>query len=305
MNTGDILIQAWKTIWKHKVLWIFGIFAGCGTSSFGSANGSVNYSVESPSQVNNFFSNLDPSLVALLIGLAILVTLIIIIFAIFLSTLGKIGLIRGTFQSYKGADRLTFGELFNGSMPYFWRVFGLVLLIGLLTFVAIFGLIILGVVGTIFTLGIGLLCFIPLLCLLIPATWLLTVFTQQAIIAIVLENLGTKDGLQRGWDVFKTNFGDMLIVGIILFLIYMAIAFILIVPLVAITLPLLPLILSGTSEALRTSLILIGISVICYLPIFVIFNGILQAYITSAWTLNYTRYLPTQSDINEPIPSPI
>jgi uncharacterized membrane protein YgcG len=29
-NFGEVLTRAWQIIWKHKVLWIFGILAGCG-----------------------------------------------------------------------------------------------------------------------------------------------------------------------------------------------------------------------------------------------------------------------------------
>ena len=37
MDFGEVLSSAWKIIWKHKVLWIFGILVSCG-----SANGSTN-----------------------------------------------------------------------------------------------------------------------------------------------------------------------------------------------------------------------------------------------------------------------
>src|SRR5450759_4219284 len=35
IDLGEILSKAWRIIWKFKVLWIFGILAGCG-----GANGS-------------------------------------------------------------------------------------------------------------------------------------------------------------------------------------------------------------------------------------------------------------------------
>ncbi len=28
-NFGEVLSRAWQIIWKHKVLWIFGILASC------------------------------------------------------------------------------------------------------------------------------------------------------------------------------------------------------------------------------------------------------------------------------------
>ncbi len=53
------------------------------------------------------------------------------IIAIFLGTIGKIGLIRGAWQVEGGAENLIFGQLFSESTPYFWRMFGLSLIVGL------------------------------------------------------------------------------------------------------------------------------------------------------------------------------
>src|SRR6185503_13824262 len=38
-NFGEVLTRAWQIIWKHKVLWIFGIFAGCGRGGGGGGGG--------------------------------------------------------------------------------------------------------------------------------------------------------------------------------------------------------------------------------------------------------------------------
>jgi len=42
MDYGEVLSKAWQITWKYKVLWIFGILAGCG-GQFG--NNSFNYSL--------------------------------------------------------------------------------------------------------------------------------------------------------------------------------------------------------------------------------------------------------------------
>ena len=38
-NFGEVLTRAWQIIWKHKVLWIFGILASCSRGNGGSGNG--------------------------------------------------------------------------------------------------------------------------------------------------------------------------------------------------------------------------------------------------------------------------
>ena len=97
-------------------------------------------------------------------GLTVLVMIVLIVLAVFLGTIGRIGLIRGTYQAEQGAESLVFGELFSGSMPYFWRVFGLSFLVGLAFLLVMLPLITFGVL----TAGIGFACLLPLFCLLVP-----------------------------------------------------------------------------------------------------------------------------------------
>jgi hypothetical protein len=52
-----------------------------------------------------------------------------------LGTFGRTGLVRGTWLADEGADRLNFGQLWNESRPYFWRVLGLTLLLMVLGWV--------------------------------------------------------------------------------------------------------------------------------------------------------------------------
>ena len=40
MDIGEVLSRAWQIIWKHKVLWIFGILAGCASGGGGGNPGS-------------------------------------------------------------------------------------------------------------------------------------------------------------------------------------------------------------------------------------------------------------------------
>ena len=301
MNIGDVLSQAWKTIWKHKVLWIFGLFAACGTASTSSGNGTVTYQTDVPIEIERYFADIDPGLLALYIGLAILVGLIVLVLVVFFSTVGRVALIRGTQQVHDGAARLTFGELFNGSTPYFWRVFGLTLLIFLLAFVAVIGLIVLGAIGSVVTLGIGLICFLPFLCLLVPILWALNVFVQQSIIAIVLEDLGVMEGLQRGWEIFKQHIGPMLGLGVILLLITILASVVIALPFVITAAPLITGAVYGTTEALRTGFIVTLVAFLCFLPFFLVLNGILRSYTEAAWTLNFLRL--TRAPRMEPLPA--
>ena len=302
MDIGSVLSRAWQIIWKNKVLWIFGILAGCGSANYGSSN--FRYSVERrdmpiPPQIERFFDQIPDWQIALLIGVFILVVLLIVVVAIFLGTIGRVGLIRGTMQADQGAARLEFGELFNGSLPYFWRVFLLNLLVGLA-----FAVVIILTVITLAITIVGLICLIPLICLLVPIGWLVNIITEQASIAIVVENLGILDGLRRGWDVVRNNLGTIIVMGLILVLgVGLIGGFIIGLPFVAILLPALLGAFAGTETTLRGGLLVAGLCLVAYLPVLLLLNGILRGYIESAWTLTFLR-LTSRPAALEPIPAP-
>ena len=133
-NFGEILTRAWQIVWKNRVLWIFGILASCGRggssfngSSSGRGDGGFGTPSDFPPQMRQLMQTIQENLTAF-IAITVALVCIIWIVTIFLSTIGKIGLIRGTSQVDGGAESLIFGQLFSESTPYFWRMFGLCLI---------------------------------------------------------------------------------------------------------------------------------------------------------------------------------
>lgn len=316
MDFGEVLSKAWQIIWKHKVLWIFGILAGCSSSSGGGGGGNLRYSVresELPPNIQNFFRQFEQIpdwQIATGVAILILIVLVLVVLAVFLSTMGKIGLIRGTRQVERGADRLEFGELFSGSLPYFWRVFLLNVVVGLAIAFGIGVLTVLGVLGTIATLGVFLICLIPLICLLAPFLWLVSVFVEQANIAIVTEELGVIDGLKRGWQVFRDNLGTMIVMGLVLFLgVGLIGGFIIALPVVLIIIPAAIGVIAESGVAAGEGLLISGLCLVAYLPVWLILNGILTGYIESAWTLTFLRLTakpvgPERAVLEPSVPEP-
>lgn len=294
MNYGEVLSRAWQIIWKHKALWLFGILAGCGNASGGSGNISYSFNnQDAPPAMQNFFQGferLPDWQIAGLVGIVVVVTLVLVLLAIFLTTMGRIGIIHGTHQADEGASRLTFGNVFRGSLPYFWRVFLLNLLAGVVVIAIVFVGVIVVMAGTVLTLGLGLICLIPLLCLIVPLSWLLFVLIEQANIAIVVENKGVIDGWRRGWQVFKDNLGTMIVMGLILYVGVALIGGLIIgIPVMLIIFPALLAGLLGGENAFGSGLLVAGLCFVLYLPVLILLNGILTGYIESAWTLTYLR----------------
>ncbi len=294
MDFGYVLKRAGEIIWKFKILWIFGILAGCGQAGgSGGSNSGYRFSGQNNTvtpQIQNFFNQLNPGIITLLIIVGVLIIIALVVLAILLGTVGRVGLIRGTLKAEQGANKLTFSELWREGLAYFWRVFGLNLLIGLLILFAalIFG--VLSVVLSIGTLGIFLICLIPLLCLLVPAAWLLGIIIEQANVALVVENLDIIQAIKRGWQVFIDHIGSMIVMGLILIIGVSVIGGLIIgLPLLAIAAPAALGVATGVYESARNGIILSVVLFLVYLPFLLVFSGILRAYTESAWTLTYMR----------------
>lgn len=300
-NFGEVLTRAWQIIWKHKVLWIFGILAGCGRGGGGgSGGGQIRGSGDQPfPQLEQFFQQIsqwienNPWIVAVFI----LLVIVLVIVSIFLGTIGRISLIRGTYQADGGTERLNFGELFSESMPYFWRVFGLSLLIFLIALFVFIPLALGGALFSVVTAGIGAICLLPLICLLIPLLWAFSVVIEQANVAIVLENLSIGDGFRKGWEVVRANVGPILVLTLIIFIGSGVLGFFIAIPLIAAVAPLIFGAANNTTGP-------IWITVICcalYFPILLVLSGILNAYVQSVWTLTYMRLTAKPPLDNPPV----
>jgi hypothetical protein len=300
-NFGEVLTKAWQHIWKHKVLWIFGIFAGFARGG-GGGSGNSNYSPGSNEDMPFFGRQAERALEqagaylqdhwwVILLAIAALALIGFIFYA--LGIIGRIGIIKGTALAETGVERIVFAEVWSESLPYFGRVFGINFLIGLAIFAVVFIPIILlaalavGAAGPMAASAGLLLCFVPILCLLVPIGWVVTVVIEQAQAAIVLEDLSMTDGLKRGWQIAKSNAAPIIIMALILGIGGGIAGAIVSLPLILAAVP----VILGMGT-LRESLTPLYFALACcavYMPILIFLNGVLTAYIQSAWALTYMR----------------
>jgi hypothetical protein len=315
MNYGELFEKAWRIIWKHKVLWIFGILAGCSANNGSGPRdvlqydlGSEDFSGRDPfSQMfpglENFFYNLersfqDGSAWPALIGIGIALLCVILIFwviGLVLGTFGRTGLVRGAWLADEGAARLSFGQLWNDARPYFWRVLGLTLLLMVLGWVIGIILILPIIFFTILTLGCGLILLIPLF---IIAGWLISVWLELTIVAIVGENLSIMDGVRRGWQIIRSNLGPTIVVSLVIFIGTLIVSLLIGLPFLAVILPVVAGFVSQTETGIRTGIIAAVVLLLLYLPVAIVLGGILQSYIGTLWTLFFRRMtgrLPTSA----------
>ncbi len=320
MDFAEVLGRAWHIIWKHKVLWIFGILAGCarggggGGGGGGGAGGGGGGSGQPPFGPESALQQYQQIMASIsdwignhlwVVAIFVLVVLVLIVLSIFLGTIGRIGLIRGTFAADGGAERLAFGQIFRESMPFFWRVFGLSFLVGLVFLVAIL-VIFLPLIGLgIVTFGVAFLCMIPLICVLVPLVWIVGLVVRQADSAMVIEDLGLMDGVRRGWDVLKKNVGPMLVIWLITVFLGFVVGLVIALPILIVAIPT-AMVAFATGGTFSVPLSIVGVlSLAVYLPILLVANGILTAYLESVWTLTYLRLTRPNGvgQVSEALPS--
>lgn len=318
-NFGEVLSRAWQIIWKHKVLWIFGVLASCSQGGRGFNSGSNGGGggtgrpgpTNIPPQLERLLETIVQNATTFII-LAVSLVCIFWLISIFLGTIGRIGLIRGTWQVEGGAHNLIFGQLFSESTPYFWRVFGLSLVVGL-PFVLLIGALVAGLIvfgvtmsqGDNVPSGLSILGVLPVflacLCVLIPLGIIVTMILRQAERAIVLENAPVLPSLSRGWDIFRSHLGEIILMAIILGVIGVVAGFIIAIPVFIIVVPAAIAFAAGNAQN-WTPMLVAGALLCLYIPVSLLLNGIIISFTESAWTLTYMRLTgkPSTPDIVPP-----
>jgi hypothetical protein len=169
--------------------------------------------------------------------------------------------------------------LIRGVLPYFWRILGIVLLVWVGMFLAVLLLIAFVFSVSVLTLGIGLLCAFPLLILLIVGVILVYALMEQAVSAVLVDNLGMSSALRRAWELIRKNPGVMSFMSLISYLV--AIVAIMIISLVM----MLPAFWSMSERLSGT----ITLWTLVFLFFYAVFQGILLTFLQSVWTLIYLR----------------
>jgi hypothetical protein len=294
MDYGNTLSRAWKITWNNKILWLFGFLAGLGASGGGNGGGRGNVRV---SNGNGWPGNIlppdlerqlqRPEVIAIVITVACV--LLVIGLALFvLSIVGRGGLIGGI-RLADDNGKVSFGEAWSVGVRNFWRMLGIqliLLLAGLL--IGSFGLFT-GLIGAA-TLGLGLVCLLPILCVLVLALIPLSILAHFAQFGIVVDNLGVMDAFRKSWQVLKDNLGPIIILAIILVIIGIVAGLVLVAPFVGIVLPTVAAFILNPEHPNPGLLIGSGLALLCYLPIAIVLGSILQTWSVSVWTLAYRQF---------------
>lgn len=292
---GEVLARAGQITWKYKNLWLGGIVIGLigmfpALISFIFAPSL--FSFADPSEMNSQF----PA-----IWLINILSILVSILSIPLYVIGMTVPSLGTLQLERGSEKLNFGELIRGTLPYFWRVLGVFLLIGLSGFLV--AIVFMGCTGVLSMVTFGLASICGLI-FFIPLGMLIFAFIEQGMAAVLVDNLGVSSALQRAWELIKENLGVMVLMSLIIYLGSAIVSMIISIP---VMIPMFGymtnMMQSMGSEPDFQSFDRLFRNMmgwmLAFSPLYAIFQGILIAFTQSAWTLTYVRL--TKPQVNAPV----
>ena len=311
MNHTKVLKRAWHIVWRYRALWVFGFILALTAGGRGSSSGRVanNWGQYSTDRIP---PEVVSTLIAIGIGLACLIVLLIIVAAI-ARYVAATALIRMVDDHEETGQKRSVRQGFRmGWSRAAFRLFLIQLLVGLptaLAFILLFALAlaplllwttkaeVAGVIGTLTTVGL----FIPIILLAIVVGVVLSLLMKFFWRACVLEELGVTAAIRQGYAMVRQNLKD---VGL-MWLITLGLRIgwmILMIPVV-----LLLLVVSGALGGLLallagglTGLAFEGaapwiVAAVVGIPIFILvmaaplsfLGGLFEVFLSSTWTLTY------------------
>jgi hypothetical protein len=307
MDYGALVSRAWQLTWRHKFLWILGLFA---TSTVGSCSGNAGSSFQWQTNgreveravpgaeraasdvgnwiVNNFGLITTVAVLAALIGVAVAVV----------SLIAQGAMAQATSEVARGRQT-TLGQAWQVGLRLFWRYLGMWLV---LLAVAIAVVVIIGILGGVLFAGAlfntdaggaflafaGILAAIVFL-IAIPVGIVVTIVVAYAQRAIAVEDVGPWEALSSGWQLLRSRPGPSLIVWLISLALSIAAAVVLGVIAVILLIPLggIGLVLYFSTGISAGSIAFVVVALMVFVAAMWFIAGVLNAYFWNLWTLTY------------------
>jgi hypothetical protein len=285
LDFGETFSRMWKIGWNHKVLWLFqmlpGLFSILLFPFFFIGNPGI--AAFLPEPYNRLMS--EPWMFVLSFIITFLLTIPIMVVA----TAAQSATTLGALKVENGAEKLSFRDLLVESRPYFWRMVGLYTAFGaawMLIGSLIMGF---GVGISLITLGLGSLCMMPLVLLLIPVVIVGYSVLELAQVALLAENRNLKDSIIKGWQTFRANVWAVLILMVILYFGFSTITSVFVFPMMF-PMMFVPMFFIESSGDPGILFLVIFLVVFPIMMIFMfVIQGILMAFFQSAWVVAYRR----------------
>jgi len=295
---SEILSRAFQITWKHKILWLFSALPVLLSFLIFPIMFVPIFFMDSNPYSQPFFID-QPIYIVLFVGFAIFISLVSYV----LYGISSSSVVVGIIQSEGGTEALQARQLFEDGRPYWWRILGVMLLIGLgvsVAFAVFFGC--MAAVGAV-TMGLGFICMQPLMLLLYPLMLVLYGIIEESQVAVIADGLGVTDAIRRGWELVRANFWRITLMSLIVYLGIGFLSSIIMLPLMS-PFFLIPVFMSNGQFQIdpRTMMLfMVGFSLV-FLPIMAFIQGITITFLKATYTLVYLRLTVKPQDAAPEIP---
>ncbi|ABG03019.1 hypothetical protein Rxyl_0038 [Rubrobacter xylanophilus DSM 9941] len=291
MSYGELIRDAFRTVWRNRYLWFFGFFVAGSGFSFNVPGGPPG---GLPDSLRWAGENL-----ALVVAAAALLALVLLLVYLVLGVVSAGGLAWSVAAIERG-ERPGFSSTFRAGLGSFWGVLGqaiLLLLIGiglaLAVFVAVGGPFVLLLALTesvaarvVFGVLLGLLGVVLLVVLYVPYA----VVGQFALRELVVGRRGALDAIGGAFGLFRRNAGKSILVWVINLALSIgvgvALAVVFILLGIALFMPAIALGTAGHEAAAVAAGVVAGLVL---LPLLLVATGAVGAFFHAYWTLAYLR----------------
>ena len=295
MDYKELVVKSFALAWRHKWLWVFGLFAGGG-----GVGGGFNFNF-GPGSFDRSEPGTDPRFraflyqvgrwaldnLALIIALAVAAALLILFF--FILNIIAQGSLIGAAERLDKDEETTFGQALGVGLHNFWSLLGFFLLLALVILVPL-GFVAAFAAALALVSPLTLILFVPLIFVLIPVFLAAGIIGLLGARGIVIDGLGASAALADAWRLFWRRLGPVILTWLISMGLGIAFGFILVI---AMLMTLGPIVVAAYL-AFRTgfSLVKLGIFIfigVAFLAAVWIVAAAFNTYMSVYWTVAYRR----------------
>ncbi len=304
MDYGRLISDAWRLTWRHKYLWILGLFAaetgGCG-GSFGGSPGSSRFtpptwtSDRSPAEVESWVTGHWAFLAAVLVGIIVIALVLLV-----LSVITAAALVTGVDEAAASVPGAGLGSAWRRGATCFWRMLGMWLLVGLIVAAVIVALVAALIVPVAVSssggdgpgggvIAVWVLLALLLVAILIPVSIAVAIGLQWAARSLVLEDTGVMASLRAGFTLLRRNVGSSLLVWLIAIVLSVVVGIAMFAILAAAGIPAAVLLARSWGDvgpAVMAGVALLGVIALAALALV---HSVSTTYFSAYWTLAYRQ----------------
>jgi hypothetical protein len=284
IDLGEVLNRTWQITWKHKVLWVYGflqIIVSFLLIPLALIPAFAPLISGGAGQIERFVS--EPWF--FLIFIAIFLVFMLALFPLTVLVNGALSV--GVLRAERGEEKLSFMGLIRESLPFFWRILGIMFLFTLGMMAITFAFSALQTALSVVTLGMASICLAPFSLLLYPLMFIGYIWMEQSMAALVVDNMNVTEAAKQGWQVIRNNIAGVAVIGLVL---YFGVSILGMIAMMPMMVPFFAIPFAmGADEFNRSILVVAGLCATVYLPLFAVFQGAMIALMKSGWILTYLR----------------